>query len=57
MHEYFWGPYNNEHYHEFCYRNIASDKQSVGLFGSPAIEREYWMNLGSVGIKKDAFRS
>ena len=52
MHEYFWGQYNAEFYHEFCYKDLLNDTVSLGLFGSPVIENEYYMRLGSGQFKR-----
>lgn len=29
MHEYFYGSFNNEYYHEFCFRKIEVDRVSL----------------------------
>lgn len=31
MHEYFYGKYNNEYFHEFCFRAINMELKGLGL--------------------------
>jgi hypothetical protein len=34
IHEYYWGQYDNEEYHEFCFKDVNTKSTALGLFGS-----------------------
>ena len=46
MHEYFYGQFNNEYFHEFCFRDVTTDPVSLGLAGSEAEVIQYYSRIG-----------
>lgn len=46
MHEYFYGKFNDEKYHEFCYTKLKYDPVFLGLVGSEKELQDYFDAIG-----------